>query len=203
MEAHLFFRIFLIIYIIVYMLVLYVLNIRSFKNKYGLDPRVVTKNDKIMYGLQLYRNIIFLLILLNILIYSLFPKIYFLFVPIEYLDFQVLKIIGGFIMIFSLILTRLSQIQLKEAWRIGIDTTETEGILITKGIYKLSRNPIALGMLLGSIGLFMVTPNMITFTIVILVHLIFSIRIILEEEHLKNLHGELYERYRKRTRKWI
>ena len=168
------------------MLVLYVLNIRSFKNKYGLDPRVVTKNDKIMYGLQLYRNIIFLLILLNILIYSLFPKIYFLFVPIEYLDFQVLKIIGGFIMIFSLILTRLSQIQLKEAWRIGIDTTETEGILITKGIYKLSRNPIALGMLLGSIGLFMVTPNMITFTIVILVHLIFSIRIFCSATNLSN-----------------
>ena len=93
--------------------------------------------------------------------------------------------------------------QLKEAWRIGIDSSETKGTLITDGIYKVSRNPIALGMLLGTIGLFMVTPNMITFTIIILVHLIFSIRIILEEEHLMKLHGNLYDKYRKRTRKWI
>lgn len=111
--------------------------------------------------------------------------------------------VGIGVLIISSLLTRISQIQLKEAWRIGIDSSETKGTLITEGIYKVSRNPIALGMLLGTIGLFMVTPNMITFSIIILVHLIFSIRIILEEEHLMKLHGNLYDKYRKQTRKWI
>jgi len=203
METHTFYRIFLIAYIAIYMLVLYVFNIKSFKNKYNIDPRVVDKKDTLMYKLQLYRNVIFFCLILNILTYSLFPKYYFLFVPINYLDFQFLKIIGVAILILSMLFTRFSQIQLREAWRIGIDSSETHGTLITGGIYKISRNPIALGMFLGTIGLFMVTPNMITFSIVILVHLIFSIRIVLEEEHLYKLHGEEYLRYRNRTRKWI
>jgi protein-S-isoprenylcysteine O-methyltransferase Ste14 len=168
-----------------------------------MDPRVITKNDAIMYRLQAYRNLIFICLLLNILIYSLFPKFYFLFVPIDYLNINNLKMVGIGVLIISSLLTRISQIQLKEAWRIGIDSSETKGTLITEGIYKVSRNPIALGMLLGTIGLFMVTPNMITFSIIILVHLIFSIRIILEEEHLMKLHGNLYDKYRKQTRKWI
>jgi len=203
METHTFYRIFLIAYIVIYILVLYVFNIKSFKNKYNIDPRVVDKKDTLMYKLQLYRNVIFFCLILNILTYSLFPNYYFLFVPINYLNFQFLKIVGAIILILSMLLTRFSQIQLREAWRIGIDATETHGTLITGGIYKISRNPIALGMFLGTIGLFMVTPNMITFSIIILVHLIFSIRIVLEEEHLYKLHGEVYLRYRNRTRKWI
>lgn len=203
MEDQVIFRIFLIIYIVFYLLVLYVFNIKSFKKKYNKDPRVVTKNDTIMYRLQAYRNVIFICLLLNILIYSFFPKFYYLCVPIDYLNIKSLKMVGIAILIISLLFTRISQMQLKEAWRIGIDSSETKGTLITEGIYKVSRNPIALGMLLGTIGLFMVTPNMITFTIIILVHLIFSIRIFIEEEHLMKLHGNLYDKYRNRTRKWI
>lgn len=203
MEDQEFYRIFLLIYIAFYMLVMYVLNIRSFKKKYNIDPRVVTKNDIIMYKLQVYRDVIFFCVFLNILIYSLLPNFYYLFVPIEYLNIQPLKIAGVAILIISLLVTRISQMHLKGAWRIGIDSSETKGTLITNGIYKISRNPIAMGMLLGTVGLFMVTPNMVTFTIIILVHLIFSIRILLEERHLKKLHGDAYENYCKRTRRWI
>lgn len=202
-DTDLFLRIFLIAYIIVYMLVLYVFNIKSFKKKYGIDPRAVDKTDTLMYRLQAYRNVIFLFIVSNIFVYSVFPKLYFLFVPIDYLDVEIMKIIGVVVLISSLLLTRLSQIQLREAWRIGIDRSEKKGTLITTGIYSMSRNPIALGMLLGTIGLFMVIPNMTTFTIIILVHLIFSIRILLEEEHLYKLHGDTYHKYRNKTRKWI
>lgn len=203
MESNLIYRLFLIIYIVTYILVLYVFNIKSFKNKYNIEPRVVRKKDTVMYKLQIYRNVIFFSLLLNIFIYSLFPRYYFLLVPINYLEIHFLKIIGIILLIVSFLLTRISQIQLKEAWRIGIDSTETEGTLITSGIYKISRNPIAVGMLLSTIGLFLVIPNMITFSIIILVHLIFSIRIILEEEHLYKIHGEAYDRYRNRTRKWL
>ncbi len=203
MEENVFYRIFLIVYFLIYMLVLYVFNIKSFKRKYNFDPRVVTKKDTIMYRLQVYRNAIFFCLLLNILTYSFFPKFYYLFVPISYLSIKYLKFVGVLILMVSLFLTRMSQIQLKQAWRIGIDATEEKGTLITNGIYSVSRNPIALGMFLSTIGLFLVTPNMVTFTIVILVHLIFSIRIFLEEAHLKKLHGDEYERYRSQTRKWL
>ncbi|WP_242083915.1 methyltransferase family protein [Aestuariivivens sediminis] len=203
MKTQLFYSIFLITFFVVYILVLYVFNIKAFRNKYHIEPRVVTKNDAVMYKLQLYRNGIFFGLMMNIMVYAFFPTYYELLVPIPYLEIPFLKGIGVGVLIGSLLLTRFSQMQLKGAWRIGIDSSETHGTLVTDGIYKVSRNPIALGMLLSTIGLFLVTPNMITFSIIILVHLIFSIRILLEEDHLYKLHGEAYERYRNRTRKWI
>ncbi len=185
------------------MLFLYVINVSSFKKKYKIDPRAVKKNDKLMYMLEHFRNLIFIFVILSILIYSFFPGLYFLFVPINYLNFEILRLTGVFILIGSMILTRVSQIQLKGAWRIGIDRTDIKTDLITTGIYSKSRNPIALGMLLSALGLFFVIPNMITFTIIGLAYVIFSTRIILEEEHLYKLHGEAYESYRKKTRRWI
>lgn len=185
------------------MLVLYLINIKAFKKKYKIDPRAVTKNDKLMYMLERYRDLIFIFVGLSISIYSFFPSLYFLLVPINYLNIEIIRVAGVFILIGSMILTRASQVQLKGAWRIGIDRTNIKTELITTGIYSKSRNPIALSMLLSALGLFFVTPNMITFTIIAVVYVIFSIRILLEEEHLYKLHGEAYESYRKKTRRWI
>jgi len=198
-----FYKVFLMIYIIIYILIMFIYNINAFRKTYDIDPRVVTKNDKVMYKFERYRDLIFVFVFVNIIVFCIFPKVYFILVPITYLELEILKMTGIFLLIVSLILTRVSQIQLREAWRIGIDRSETKGILITTGIYSRSRNPIALGMLLGIIGLFLVIPNITTFAMIFLVHLIFSVRILLEEEHLLNLHGEEYKKYLRRTRKWI
>ena len=199
----LFFRIFLPLFFITYIYVLYISIISSFKKKYDIDPEVVTKEDKLMYVFKVYRKIIFYFVLITVLIYSFFPGFYPFLIPISYLEFPIPRFIGVFIMCGSLILVRISQGQLKGSWRMGIDRSEKKTNLITTGIYRKSRNPIALGMVINTLGLFLVIPNIITFVIINLVYLIFTVRIRIEEEHLHTMHGAEYEAYTNKTRRWI
>jgi len=197
------FRIFLPIYIITYIYILFVYSVSSFKKRYKIDPRVITKQDQMMYIFQIYRDVIIVSILFTIIVYSFLPGLYYFLVPIKYLELPALRLFGIFIMVSSLILIRISQIQLKDSWRIGIDRTATKSALITTGIYSRSRNPIALGMVLSILGLFLVIPNIITFTLLNTTFLIFTIRIRIEEEHLQKTHGKEYDAYRKKTRRWL
>jgi hypothetical protein len=75
--------------------------------------------------------------------------------------------------------------------------------LITGGLYGISRNPIALGMMFSAFGLFLALPNVLTFAIVNLALLLFQVRIRLEEGHLDDLHGEAYLEYRRSTGRWL
>lgn len=178
-------------------------SILNFKKKYNIDPRATTRNDKILYFLQIYRNLIFIFILITIIIFSFLPRLYPYLVPIHYLEINPLRYAGMFLMLLSLICVKVSQIQLKSSWRMGIDRTKRKTELITRGLYKWSRNPIAFGMIMSATGLFLTIPNVFTFTILNLVYLIFSTRIRIEEEHLSKMHGEEYDNYKKRTRRWL
>jgi len=137
------------------------------------------------------------------LIFSFVPDFYHFLVPVKYLEISIVRLLGVFIMVSSLILVRTSQAQLKGSWRIGIDRSATKTDLITTGIYSKSRNPIALGMVLSILGLFLAIPNIITFSLLNIVYLIFSIRIRIEEEHLNIVHRKDYDTYRKKTRRWF
>ena len=72
-----------------------------------------------------------------------------------------------------------------------------------KGLFSLSRNPVFLGIKINMIGFFLVLPNAITLTLLILDIALIDIQIALEEEHLLQLHGEKYRAYASRVRKWF
>lgn len=196
-------RIALPVYSVIFVLVLYVHNVIRFRKKYGSDPRVVKKDDEIMYILEYYRDIIFWSTIFCVVIFSFFPGYYKYLLPIPYMEINLFKVIGSVILIASLIFTRVAQIQLKSSYRIGFDREIAEAELVTTGIYSKSRNPIALGLLLVTIGYFLAIPNMITFCLVIITHLILIIRIRLEEEHMEKLHGETYADYKQKTPRWF
>jgi len=196
-------RVFLPLYIVSYIYILFFYSVYSFKKKYKIDPRVITKNDQVLYIFQIYRDLIIAFIIITISIFSFLPDFYHFLVPVKYLEISILRLLGVLIMVSSLILVRISQAQLKGFWRIGIDRSGIKTDLITTGIYSKSRNPIALGMVLSILGLFLAIPNMITFTLLNLAYLIFAIRIRIEEEHLSILHGKNYDTYRKKTRRWF
>ncbi|WP_289053534.1 methyltransferase family protein [Carboxylicivirga marina] len=196
-------RIFLPCYFLFYLMILYYFNINSFKKKYKIDPEVVKTGDTVMYYLQVFRNFIFFLVLICILIFSIFPGLYFILAPVNYLEIEVTQYFGMLLMVISMIITRKAQIQLKTSWRIGIDRSNTKTELITDGLYSISRNPIALSMLSTVLGLFLVLPNALSFAILFLVYLIFSVRIRMEEEHLLKQHGQHYKEYQQKTRRWL
>mgnify|MGYP001490612632 CR=1 FL=1 len=66
------------------------------------------------------------------------------------------------------------------------------------GVFRLSRNPIFLGMRLTLLGLFLVIPNAVTLAVLVLGNVLVQVQVRLEEAF-----GEVYARYREQVRRWI
>jgi protein-S-isoprenylcysteine O-methyltransferase Ste14 len=74
---------------------------------------------------------------------------------------------------------------------------------VQAGVFKISRNPIFLGIMVTLFGLLLVAPNAITLTIFVLAIGLINVQVRLEEEHLKRMIGDDYVHYSQRVRRWI
>jgi protein-S-isoprenylcysteine O-methyltransferase Ste14 len=91
---------------------------------------------------------------------------------------------------------------MRESWRIGIDE-EVKTELVRRGVFRLSRNPIFLGMRIMLIGFFLALPNAVTLAMLLVGDALMQIQVRLEEEHLARMHGENYREYQRKTRRWL
>jgi protein-S-isoprenylcysteine O-methyltransferase Ste14 len=77
-------------------------------------------------------------------------------------------------------------------------------VLVTQGLFRYSRHPMYLGMVIGLVGLFIllgsVTPLLV---IPVFVWLITNRFIFLEEKVLEEKFGEDYVNYKNKVRRWI
>lgn len=73
-----------------------------------------------------------------------------------------IEYVGFFIALSGIIVTVVSQLQMGDSWRIGVDQQEST-TLITNGLYARSRNPIYFGILLFWIGLSITFPHPLLF----------------------------------------
>ncbi len=140
--------------------------------------------------------------LVVIAIYSFGGSWYDYLLPFWYLEKYYLEITGWGLIHISLIWVFISQLQMSDSWRIGIDkTNKTE--LVTHGLFSISRNPIFIGILLADLGLFLIAPNAFTMLVVVLSFAVIQTQVRLEEEFLKESHGEDYLEYFRNVRRWI
>jgi protein-S-isoprenylcysteine O-methyltransferase Ste14 len=134
--------------------------------------------------------------------FALFPNFYNSLLPITQLERSSVMIFGSSLLIFALVWVLIAQIHMRKSWRIGIDEDiKTE--LVQTGLFKISRNPIFLGMRIMLLGIFLVIPNAITLVILIAGELLIQIQVRLEEEFLTRTHGTSYIAYQKQVRRWI
>ena len=70
-------------------------------------------------------------------------------------------------------------------------------------MFRISRNPIFLGVMTTLLGLFFVIPNAITFMTFVLGVVLINMQVRLEEEYLKTTRGDEYVSYIQRVRRWI
>jgi len=137
-----------------------------------------------------------------VFIYAFKSDWYQYLLPFWYLEHSILQYIGWGLLLFSLIFVWVAQSQMANSWRIGIDEkNKTE--LITSGLYTFSRNPIFLGVMIANLGLLLIIPNAFTLLIVSLSIASINTQIRLEESFLKTVHGQEYENYLKKVRRWI
>lgn len=88
--------------------------------------------------------------------------------------------------------------------RTTVNPTKEPDKLVTEGIYRISRNPMYLGMLLILTGLPLVVGSLIGL-ICPVIFFFYMDRVVIhkEEAMVENVFGELYRTYQSQTRRWI
>ncbi len=168
----------------------------------GINPYVVGKSDKPIDFIENIYRVPLVILLIVTLVFVFSPSVYQYATPIVWLENLILKIVGLVLMAIALIWTATAQMQMGESWRIGIDeNNETE--LVEKGLFTVSRNPIFFGMRMALLGFFLTIPNALILLAVVLADVLMQIQVRLEEEFLRNSHGEKYEEFCRNGRRWI
>lgn len=113
-----------------------------------------------------------------------------------------IKLFGVILMFISICIVVLAQYQMSESWRIGIDETHKTK-LITSGIFNFSRNPIFMGMMLAQFGLTLYKITSLNIGIFVVEFILITVQVRLEEEFLLKEHGENYNIYKNKVRRFF
>lgn len=167
----------------------------------GVNPMRFDKEDTTYNYIGMVMKVLIAMLFIAVFQFA-FNWNYEYLLPIGYLDSHVLRVSGLVLLHISLAWILYAQFEMGKSWRIGIDT-ENETLLVTGGIFAVSRNPIFLGMLSCIAAIFFVIPNMITFSVLLLSYFIIQIQVRLEEEFLVAQHGTIYKSYKQRVRRWL
>ncbi|TYQ15218.1 UNVERIFIED_CONTAM: protein-S-isoprenylcysteine O-methyltransferase Ste14 [Acetivibrio alkalicellulosi] len=112
------------------------------------------------------------------------------------------EIVGTILIGIGLLFSTIASLNLGRSWRVGVNNSEkTE--LITKGIYKFSRNPYFLFYDIVLIGLSLSSQSILVIVFSLTTISMFHILILKEEKYLENVHGGEYIKYKKQTRRYF
>lgn len=119
------------------------------------------------------------------------------------LDTSWAGLVGVFLGLVGIVLTLMAQVAMGDSWRIGVDETERTG-LVTSGVFARVRNPIFTAMVVATVGLVLLVPNVVALMalVVLLAALQIQVRLV-EEPYLARTHGARYERYRSTTGRFL
>src|SRR5210317_1460959 len=161
-----FYQIFLPLATLLYIFLVFVLRSVILWKQTGINPFVFGNSDKAHDYVGRVYKLMVLFTWISICIYTFFPGWYQYLMPINYIEYDWLKISGVLLLIISFIWTSIAQYQMSTSWRIGIDYKEKTD-LILHGLFKYSRNPIFLGVLISYLGTFLIIPNALSFSILL------------------------------------
>ncbi len=96
----------------------------------------------------------------------------------------------------------LAVIAMKANWRAGVDASQkTE--LVTRGVYRLSRNPAFVGFDLLYIGIALAFPNPVLVAMTLAGVVVFHLQIMEEERFVRSVFGADYTEYAAKTRRYL
>jgi protein-S-isoprenylcysteine O-methyltransferase Ste14 len=197
-----FLKIFLPIYFLTFIAAAFGYRIYITWKRTGVKPYFLGRLDS-LHGLM---GILILLGILSCLavalIYSFSPSLYQAFGLIRSMQRIELNVLGLLLLLVSLVWIVFAQAQMGASWRIGVNESEKTD-LVTSGVFRLSRNPIYLGMAVTLVGLFLVLPTSTTLSLVVGGIAIIHLQILLEEQDLRKKHGQTFTDYTKKVRRWI
>lgn len=195
-------RYFLVCYLLVYFAVAFVLPSYRVWKRTGVIPVTFRGADNAHDYIGKLFKIVMGGLTAVAAIYALVPGIYPFLLPVVWLENQLIQIAGIVLLLVSLGWTILAQIQIGNSWRIGIDE-EKKTELVRTGVFRFSRNPIFLGIIVTLVGVFLTIPNALTLLFIALSFVLIQIQVRLEEEFLSQVHGAEYDEFRRGVRRWL
>lgn len=139
---------------------------------------------------------------LIVLVFTFSDRLYEMLVPIPWINLPALVVVGLVLLVLALVWVLVAQIQMGDSWRIGIDK-QTASPLVQNGLFRVSRNPIFLGMIIMLVGMLLILPTAATLVVTILGVVLIHLQVRLEESFLFENYGEAYRAYQGRVRRWI
>jgi protein-S-isoprenylcysteine O-methyltransferase Ste14 len=122
--------------------------------------------------------------------------------PSSFHFLSVQNIVGLVLFVIGLIIMIVGQLTLFRNYS-GTVVIREDHQLITHGIYRFTRNPMYLGLIMGIVGLPVYAASLYGFlTMLVLIPIILN-RIRLEEELLTEEFQDAYQKYKKTTKKLI
>jgi protein-S-isoprenylcysteine O-methyltransferase Ste14 len=114
----------------------------------------------------------------------------------------ILRVIGLILLGAGTCLFIIAMVTMKENWRAGIpDKENTE--MVTKGIYRISRNPAFLGFDLTYIGACISFGNIVVVFIAAFTIIMMHLQILEEEKFLKHTFGDIYMKYKNKVGRYF
>jgi protein-S-isoprenylcysteine O-methyltransferase Ste14 len=193
---------FLPVYLLAYVVAAFFWRSYVVWKKTGVNPVVFKGSDSAHDFIGRVFKLLFAAIVAVVVVYAFIPSAYQYVLPIHYLERPAVQLAGFFLLLVSFVWTIVAQAQMGNSWRIGIDDEHITPLVHT-GVFRLSRNPIFLGMMVTLLGLFLVVPNGGTLVTLVVGVIVIGIQVRLEEEYLTRIHGKQYLEYRRSVRRWI
>lgn len=193
---------FLVIWLLVYFAVAFVLPSYRVWKRTRVNPVTFRGEDNAHDYIGKLFKIVMLGLTLVVILYAFAPYYYPFLLPVVWLEVPTIQYIGIGLLLISLAWTVLAQIQMGNSWRIGIDE-EKKTELVQTGVFRFSRNPIFLGMIITLTGVFLTIPNALTLLFLVLGFVLIQIQVRLEEEFLSRTHGTEYDEFRRQVRRWL
>ncbi|SOJ56253.1 hypothetical protein MSIMFB_03726 [Mycobacterium simulans] len=123
--------------------------------------------------------------------------------PIAILRAIWIQIAGILIAVAGIVVTVSAQLAMGDSWRIGVDEEETTALVHT-GLFGWVRNPIYTAMLAFSLGISLVTPNLVAFAGFALLVTTIELHVrLVEEPYLLRTHGDAYRAYTAKVGRFI
>ncbi len=85
----------------------------------------------------------------------------------------------------------------------NVHWSHVPGTLVVDGVFRYSRNPSYLGILLTGLGALLIEVNLLMLVFLLAMFAVFNLEVSREEARLAEQFGESYLSYKKATRRWL
>ena len=109
--------------------------------------------------------------------------------------------LGALALALAGVLVIWGEISLGYSFRVALPESKQE--LVTDGIYRFSRNPLALSVILFALGALLLAPSWLALATLILNVAAYEWKIKIEEAYLSEAHGEAYAAYCAKTGRYL